>query len=130
MLRSMLSRAVPVSWSLDRLGESPVERMLATADVRIDGARPWDIRVHRPRFFRRILTGGDLGFGESYMDGDWDCERIDEMAARLFTADLHHAVGRTWDAVDNFIARVAVRHTQAGVRRAVAPHYDLGNDLF
>jgi cyclopropane-fatty-acyl-phospholipid synthase len=47
-----------------------VEALLARADIRIDGARPWDIRVHDERFYRRVLADADLGFGESYMEGD------------------------------------------------------------
>src|SRR5512134_1879569 len=29
------------------------------------------LRVQDPRFFRRAITGGEVGLGESYMDGDW-----------------------------------------------------------
>src|SRR6266511_548034 len=52
--------------------------LLASADIRIDGARPWDIQVHDRRFFSRVLTSGTLGFGESYMDGWWDCDALDQ----------------------------------------------------
>ena len=34
------------------------------------------IRIHRDAFFRRFLLQGDLGAGESYMDGDWSCEDL------------------------------------------------------
>ena len=33
---------------------------------------------------------GQLGIGESYMDGWWDCDRIDEMSGRFIRANLHH----------------------------------------
>ena len=42
-----------------------VINLLAFADVRINGARPWDIQVHDQRFFGRVLAFGTLGFGES-----------------------------------------------------------------
>ena len=29
------------------------------------------LTVHDERFFLRALTGGDIGLGESFMDGDW-----------------------------------------------------------
>ena len=61
-----------------------IEELLAPADVRIDGARPWDVRVRDERFYARVLAEGSLGLGESYMDGWWDCERIDELAHRIF----------------------------------------------
>jgi cyclopropane-fatty-acyl-phospholipid synthase len=55
--------------------------LLALAGIRIDGAHPWDIQVHDRHFFSRVLASGTLGFGESYMDGWWDCDALDEMCA-------------------------------------------------
>ena len=46
-----------------------IEELLALADVRVDGDRPWDIQVHEERFYARVLASGSLGLGESYMDG-------------------------------------------------------------
>ena len=54
-----------------------VERLLAPADVRIGGTRPWDMQVRDERFFARVLARGSLGLGESYMDGWWECPRED-----------------------------------------------------
>src|SRR5262245_22141186 len=79
---------VPQALSIrPRSRRSVVERIFANADVRIGGSRPWDIRVHRDRFFQRVLAETDLGFGESYMDGDWSCDRLDEMATRMFSSN-------------------------------------------
>jgi cyclopropane-fatty-acyl-phospholipid synthase len=114
----------------DRRYRPIVESVFARADIRIDGDRAWDIRVHHDRFFRRVHAGRDLGLGESYMDGDWGCDRLDELASRLFAAGIHRmGIGAT-DLLDRFIARLISRQTAARVRRDVAPHYDLGNDLF
>ena len=38
-----------------------VEGLLEGTDVRLDGDRPWDIRVHEPALFTRILAEGTLG---------------------------------------------------------------------
>ena len=51
------------------------QRILDPADIRIDGDRPWDVRVHDERLFKRVLATGTLGFGEAYMDGWWSCRR-------------------------------------------------------
>jgi hypothetical protein len=32
------------------------------------------LRVHSPAFLRKFLLGGDLGAGESYMDGEWSAD--------------------------------------------------------
>lgn len=62
--------------------------LLGHADIRINGHRPWDIQVHHPRQYRRMFSTWSLGMGESDMDGDWDCERLDEFFTRLLRADL------------------------------------------
>ena len=61
-----------------------VEEYLGLADVKINASREWDIQVHDDRFYKRLLGSGSLGFGESYMDGWWDCKRLDVLS------DKHH----------------------------------------
>src|SRR5437667_9379712 len=68
--------------------EDVMTNLLAFADIRIDGARPWDLQVQDRRFFSRVLAYGTLGFGESYMDGWWDCDALDEMCCRAIRAGL------------------------------------------
>ena len=55
----------------------PKEEVLARIDVRLNGTRPWDIRVHNPDFYSRVLAGGSLALGESDRDGWWDCRDLD-----------------------------------------------------
>ena len=50
--------------------------LLPFANIRINGSRSWDIQVHDKRFFFRVMAVGTLGFGESYMDGRWECEAL------------------------------------------------------
>ena len=69
-----------------------VEDLLEGSGVNLNGSAPWDIQVLHPDFFSRILRQGTLGLGESYMDGWWDCERIDEMAHRLLRHGLDQRV--------------------------------------
>ena len=60
-----------------------VQEMLQAADVRLDGKRPWDIRLLQPGVPERVLAQGSLGLGEAYMDGWWECERLDQLFDRL-----------------------------------------------
>lgn len=110
-----------------------LSQLLASADVRFDGARPWDLRVHDPRLYGRILRDWSLGLGEAYVDGDWDCEQLDELFHRLLRADIEYrALGR---ARLRLVAE-HLRHTLfnlQSVRRAFhvgERHYDAGNDVF
>ena len=43
--------------------------MLAEADIRVGGDRPWDIRVHNEGLYKRVLREGTLGAGEAYLEG-------------------------------------------------------------
>lgn len=61
--------------------------LLALADIRLDGARPWDVRVNDERFYG-MAFGGSLAVGEAYMDGLWDCDRLDELVYRFRRANL------------------------------------------
>lgn len=58
-------------------------RVLAQSDVRIGGPRPWDIEVKNPAVYRMALRQDMIGLGEAYVRGDWDCEEIDELVARM-----------------------------------------------
>jgi cyclopropane-fatty-acyl-phospholipid synthase len=107
-----------------------LETLLSSADVRLDGRRPWDIAVHDSRLARRILMHGSLGAGESYMDGWWDCERLDEMFTRVLTANLDRRFGRVHELLSSLAA--CLRNAQSS-RRAFQvgeQHYDVGDDLF
>ncbi|MFI5180395.1 MAG: cyclopropane fatty acyl phospholipid synthase [Thermoanaerobaculia bacterium] len=103
---------------------------LGSAGVTLDGPAPQDIRIRNPRFFTRVAALGSLGFGESYVDGDWECDRIDEAVCRIVRAGLN----RPGRSVRELARRAAALLTNPG-RAARAfeigeRHYDLGNDLF
>src|SRR4029453_8693820 len=69
-----------------------VQQLLTKAGVRIDGRRPWDIRVLNNKFYDRILAEGNLGLGESYMEEWWECDRLDEFMVHLFKAKVYEEV--------------------------------------
>jgi cyclopropane-fatty-acyl-phospholipid synthase len=106
------------------------EKLGATADIRLDGGRPWDIIVHDERMFQRVLAHGTLGLGEAYVDGWWDCDQLDELVRRAQSADLvRHLISPTTLAR---VAQAKVMNLQSR-RRAFTigkHHYDIGNDLY
>jgi cyclopropane-fatty-acyl-phospholipid synthase len=113
------------------LAQATVRDLFASADIRFGGERPWDIRVHDERFFRAVLTGGTLGFGESYMDGWWDCNALDEMCSRAIRARLEERIPL------NFRTLLAIAssylfnlQTRSRAKLVGKRHYDVGNDLF
>ena len=108
-----------------------LQELLAAADVRLDGERPWDPQVHDPRFARRVLAGGSIGLGESYMDGDWEVERLDQFLERLMRAGLDRTARLPLRALAT-VAWHRLINPQTGRRafRVGEQHYDTGNDLF
>lgn len=107
--------------------------LLAPANIRINGDRPWDIKVHNPKIYKRILRDGPLGFGEAYMDGWWDCERLDEMFTRLFTARVNRQITGWWRFKLLFRALAYRMVNFQSIKRAFRvgeQHYDIGNDLY
>lgn len=107
-----------------------IERLLEGTDVRLDGPRQWDLQVHDPRFYRRVLSHGSLGLGEAYMDGWWGCAQLDEMFYRLFAARLDERMAGLPYFFDSL--RASLLNLQSGWRAFVIGkrHYDLGDDLY
>ena len=106
------------------------EELLAYAGVRIDGGRPWDIQVHDERLFDRVLAQGSLGLGESYMDGWWDCDRVDAFIQHVMSADLDTRIVPWRDGLRVLRARLLNLQRPGRAFEIGRRHYDLGNDLF
>ena len=110
--------------------ERRIADLLAEADVRIGGDRPWDIHIHDPRFHARVLGQGSLGLGESYMDGWWDATSLDGLLFHLLTARVDervHGAGEIFDALRARLTNLQSPRRSGEVGRR---HYDLGNDLY
>lgn len=105
--------------------------MLAHADIRVGGERPWDIAVHDERFYRRVLASGTLGLGESYMEGWWDCEALDEMCFRALHSRADERLPVNFHTIFAAIgARILNLQNKRRSRLVGLQHYDLGNDFF
>ncbi len=105
--------------------------LLEQAGITLDGGLPYDLQVHHPRTITRMLAEGRVGIGESYMDGWWDCDALDEFVCRILRSKVMERVDRK---LQFFLAALGARlHNLQNRRRAFQvgqKHYDLGNDLF
>ncbi len=107
-----------------------VAQLLRTADIEIDGARPWDLQVRDERVYRRVLGEGPVGAGEAYMDGWWDVERLDEFFARVLRARLDHHF-RSLSMLGRLVlSRLGNLQNRRRSRRVAEQHYDLSNGLY
>ena len=64
--------------------EQYITKNLASANIKVNGDRPWDIQIINPQFYPRIMLQGSLGLGESYMEGWWESEQLDQFFFHLF----------------------------------------------
>ncbi|MCG8346074.1 MAG: cyclopropane-fatty-acyl-phospholipid synthase, partial [Chlorobiales bacterium] len=81
--------------------EKKLTNLLASAGITVDGPAPWDIRVLDSRFYKRVIVESHLGIGESYMDGWWECDALDEFFFRVLRAKLDKKVSQFTRALSN-----------------------------
>ncbi|NIF32106.1 cyclopropane fatty acyl phospholipid synthase [Enterobacter sp. Cy-643] len=105
--------------------------MLGRAGITLNGPNPFDIQVKNPNFFKRVLQEGSLGLGESYMDGWWECERLDIFFTKVLRAGLENQLPHHFkDTLRIAAARLVNLQSKKRAWIVGKEHYDLGNDLF
>ena len=113
-------------WTTRKLTE-----VLAECNVQLNGPRPFDIRVKDQRTIDRIVRQGSRGLGETYMDGLWECERIDILIERLLRYRLNERFSNTtahqWLALSSMLCNLQSR---ARARIVGEVHYDIDNALY
>lgn len=99
------------------------------------GAKPsLQLAVREYRFFRRLMLSGDIGFGEAYTDGDWDCDDLPGLltllAANEAVLDDRSLVSAWAGRGLNYLRHLLRSNTISGSSRNIREHYDLSNDFF
>jgi cyclopropane-fatty-acyl-phospholipid synthase len=91
------------------------------------------VTLTRWRAVRRLLLGGDIGFAESYMDGDWstpDLTALIELAARNHETMMPSLNGTRFARLANRLLHSLRSNTKRGSQRNIPAHYDLGNAFY
>jgi len=91
------------------------------------------LNVRRPEVIRKVLLGGATGFGEAYIDGDWDTPDLSALLKLILVNEP--ILGKQAQGVGAVLWLDRLRHrlranTHWGSRRNIAFHYDLGNDFY
>ena len=104
--RSALSRMASLAQrrGSSAAAESFVRETLEGVGIEMGGDGPADIKVHDPRAYLRILCDRELGLGETYQQGWWDANQLDEFLSVVLEADLRSLV-RPGAAVIGLIVR-------------------------
>jgi cyclopropane-fatty-acyl-phospholipid synthase len=116
---------------MNQEAKKSIQSLLSMADIKIDGDRPWDIRIRDERFFRRVLADPTVGLGESYMDGWWECKSIDQLFYKILTARLDEKVkNHPRLLLHRFMSRLVNLQTRARSLKIAEKHYEFSTDLF
>lgn len=110
--------------------KSEIQKLLNHAGVVIDGPNPWDIQVHNPALYSRIMRQGSLGLGESYMDGWWDVPELDQFFDKVLSAQLDKKLPK--GALIKLAIKMVLFNQQSKhkSKKVAQNHYDIGNDLY
>jgi cyclopropane-fatty-acyl-phospholipid synthase len=110
-------------------------KVMGSPGVNVDA----EIRVRSADFFQKCVLFGDVGFGESYMDGDWETDSIERVIAwailnveksPTMSGSPTRAVALNLLQVYNRILHRLRPNDLQIARRNIAEHYDLGNDFY
>lgn len=108
-----------------------LEQLLAGSGIVVNGPNPWDPQIHNEDFYGRVLRHGSLGLGESYMDGWWDCENLDQFFCKLFEANIADKVKKNWGLLFSIgLHRLMNPGRKSKAFEVGIKHYDIGNDLY
>lgn len=98
-----------------------------------------NLTVCKPRFFKRCVLHGDIGFGESFVDGDWQTTNLTDLISWFIinknnTGNLSNSK-RIISRLNPFIQLNRTHHkfrsnTVRGSKKNISDHYDLSNDFF
>lgn len=97
------------------------------------------ISIKESSFFRRIAFYGDIGFAESYMDGDFDTNNLHDLiklsllnSKELGTKSEDYKKNRFTNLLPNFnrIKHLMRKNSKTRSRKNISEHYDLSNDFF
>jgi cyclopropane-fatty-acyl-phospholipid synthase len=92
------------------------------------------LSVGDERLFRRVLTGGDIAFGEAYVDGDWSSpDLVGVLRLAIRNLALFEDRNRVLSAASRWADYARHRlhpNSRRGSRENIHVHYDLGNEFY
>lgn len=91
------------------------------------------IRLRNWKVCAKVLQTGDIGFAQSYMDGDWSTQDLATLI-RLFLLNreqVQAVIHGSWWASSWYRVRHWLnRNSRTGSRKNIHAHYDLGNEFY
>ena len=89
------------------------------------------IQVLNENFYKRVFFHGSLGLGESYMEGWWESDKIDELIFHILRANMDRTFkGLQYKLLNNLKAKLFNLQKKSKAYEIGEKHYDKGNELF
>ncbi|MDF7671587.1 hypothetical protein PT276_10355 [Orbaceae bacterium ESL0721] len=76
-----------------------IVKLLDETPIKINGSNPWDVQINDDSFYGQVLKEGSIGLGESYMQGKWESDQIDEMINIILQHNLDEKVHTKFDLI-------------------------------
>jgi len=110
-----------------------INKLLGESGIQVNGPNSWDIQI-KPEFidefYYRVIHYGSLGLGESYMDGWWNCEKLDEFFTKILSAGLDNAVN-SWQMIFSYLRALIFNvQTRSGSLKVARNHYNFSPKLY
>jgi cyclopropane-fatty-acyl-phospholipid synthase len=97
------------------------------------------LQIKNWSFFKRCVLFGDIGFGEAFVDGDWDTDDITKVIS-WFILNIENSPAMSGSRAKKFLVNLLgwqnrISHllrpnSLTTSRRNISEHYDLGNDFY
>jgi len=107
-----------------------IKNLLDSVDIKINGPRDYDIKVNNEKLYKRVLSKGSLGLGEAYMDGWWECKRLDIFFEKILRGNLNSKVKGLPILINALKAYLLNLQSKSRAFQIGKRHYDIGNDLY
>ena len=112
------------------LAKKTITNLFSQAGITLDGSNPWDIQLNSDRFYTSTLRGS-LGFGESYVQGDWDVDALDALFRRIIRMNISDSPLVIFNRLLLDIkSRLTNLQTRIGSLAIAETHYDLDHRLY
>ncbi|MEY4481239.1 MAG: hypothetical protein RIQ84_401 [Pseudomonadota bacterium] len=91
------------------------------------------IHIHNWSVSKSCLKSGDIGFAESYINGDWDSPDIESLLRLLLInrqAIEKLIYGSWWGSLFHRLKHWLNKNSKKGSKKNIHAHYDIGNSFY
>ena len=98
-----------------------------------DGSHPVTLDLHNWRLCSAVLRSGDIGFAETFIDGDWRTDNLPGLIELMIRnrAQIESLIyGNWWGNLVYKLRHLLNRNSRAGSKKNIHAHYDIGNAFY